>query len=395
MQLPKCCSPATRGAIMALAMLAVSPGGAYATWSAQTTANPSSATTSVLRGVSCETSAGSDFCMAVGDSVSSIGIELPLAEKLSGSTWSLSTLVDPATGSQEKLGAVSCPTTWFCMAAGWYVTGGHREALAEMWESGTWKLQTLPLPSGTTSAELVGVSCESADECVADGDYHNSTGEHFFIEQWVVTSGGIWEALTPSDAGLEYPGLRAISCTRVERCVAVGVYKEESGFHYHEVPVSDVWEGSSGWKVYKMKNPAGDTEFLTNDVSCTEPDACLAVGSYETTSAPTGRALAESWNGSGWTWQEPKNAGNPNDLYGISCVTSIEKCVAVGETIESGVTENLGEELSGASWKLLSIPNGSASGSQLGRVSCIELADCYAVGSYVKGTETLTLAEHN
>ncbi len=383
---------AAGGTIAAILLVGFLAATASASWSTQSTYNAPFSKENQLRSISCLPTEG-DFCMAVGDSVSSFGSRSTLGEKLSGSGWGSSAPATPS-GSEAMLLGVSCASIYTCVAVGRYTDiGGTIQALAEVWEAetGTWTLQTLPMPTGETTAELGGISCGSNTFCVAVGDFHDSTGSHFLVERWSIHG---WSVQTPSDTGLAYPGLRAISCPLAERCMAVGGYRESSG---RTVSVSDEWKGGTSWTVRGTSNPTGDSELLMNSISCPESfEECIAVGSYKTTTAPTGRALAEGWN-SLWSMQSPTNPHDPNYLKGIAC-RSIKSCVAVGETFNSTVMENLGEEYGGLitpSWSTLTIPNGSSTGSQLGAVSCISINDCYAVGSYLSGTERKTLASHN
>src|SRR5947209_3840531 len=62
-------------------------------WSVQRTPNPSGALVSSLRGVSCTAPTA---CTAVGSYVSSVGAQVPLAERLNGTSWSVQATPNPS-----------------------------------------------------------------------------------------------------------------------------------------------------------------------------------------------------------------------------------------------------------------------------------------------------------
>jgi hypothetical protein len=363
---------------------------ASAAWEVGSTPNPAGAKESRLTGISCP---NGEECVAVGNFLNSSSDWETLGEVVDGHTWELDPPANP-TGTEPTLIKVSCPTGLLCMASGkYYNSSGKITPLIEEWTNpSTWTIDSVPLPTGTTNAELGGISCASGKECMAVGDYHNATGEHFFGELW---QHGTWTAQTPTEPSSGgYFGLRGVSCPEVEKCMADGVYVE-SGVR---ISVSDEWVSGS-WKVRPTVNPTGDTEFLMNDISCTSIKECIVVGSYTNTSdTPKKRALAEKWNGTAWEIQTPQNPGESNYLLGDACLTSDEDCVGVGEAVSSvPVTESLGEKLSGASWSLLTIPNPAHfEASELSGVACNSLSVCFADGSYVNGSGVrVTLGEYN
>src|SRR5579864_4777134 len=69
-----------------------------------------------------------------------------------------------------------------------------------------------------------------------------------------------------------------------------------------------------------------------NDVSCTSPSSCVAVGWDQR--SPTGGSvlftLAETWNGTAWRHVSTPTPGNSGVLGGVSC-TSATACIAGGD----------------------------------------------------------------
>jgi hypothetical protein len=387
----------TAKTLIGLLLVAVVTAGmvsaeASAAWKVQSTPNPTGAEYSQLNGIACP---NPEECVAVGSYLNSSSVSETLAEVVDGGTWTLDLPANP-TGTGRTLIGVSCPSGLLCMAAGKYInSSGKILPLIEEWANpSTWTIQTLPVPTGTTAAELGAISCASVTECMAVGDYHNGTGEHFFAELW---QHGSWTALTPTEPSSGgFFGLRGVSCPKAEECMADGVYVE-SGIR---ISVSDEWKAGS-WTVRSTDNPSGDTEFLMNGITCTTIKECIAVGSYTNTSdTPKKRALVEEWEGSTSTWvvQEPRNPGEPNFLDGVACPKNIKVCRSVGEVVTTpSITENLGEELGGGSWSPLTIPNPAGfKASELGGIACNSLDVCFADGSYINSSvETVTLGESN
>jgi hypothetical protein len=179
------------------------------TWQLQTTPNATAATNKLLA-VSCPSAAE---CVAVGYYNDSGGIERPLAEQSSGSTWQIQPVGAPgATGA--LLQGVSCPATTSCSAVG--TTGDGQLPLAERFDGASWQAQATPLPSGATSGALAAVSCPAAGSCVAVGNTNQGTlAEALSGAGWQVQS-------TPNPPGVTGSFLEGVSCVAAAACQAAG-----------------------------------------------------------------------------------------------------------------------------------------------------------------------------
>jgi hypothetical protein len=103
-----------------------------------------------------------------------------------------------------------------------------------------------------------------------------------------------------------------------------------------------------------------------------------------------------------WSMQPTPNAVESSEkgkydsfLYGIGCEpSSINMCMAVGKSINSGVQQVLAERWNGSSWALSSAqaPVG-ATGSELNDVTCPSTTSCTAVGSYTNASGRFSLIE--
>jgi hypothetical protein len=350
------------------------------TWTVQTTLNRA-AHRSALYGVSCRSAAA---CTAVGFSGQS-----PVAERWNGTSWTLQRT--PHSGGSELL-AVSCPTAVACTAVGNSPSSSSPETtLAEAWNGRTWTIEATP---STAEASLGGVSCSSPAACTAAGEDFSTAADKEvpLAERWNGTSWALQATPAPPQAPLA-SGLNAVWCASPGACTAVGVY-QNSGSVYEGF--AENWT-PSGWTLRTTRNPAGATWSFFNNTSCTSAGACTAVGYYQNTYRCNvcGGALAERWNGTSWAMQPaPHPAGATfSDLYGVSCTTP-NACMAVGyyELPDNGGGA-LAEVWNGATWKIVPVPR--ATSTLLFGVSCTSPGACTAVGlrAGAKPSSLLTLAE--
>jgi hypothetical protein len=287
-------------------------------WAIQPTPNPTGATGSILRGVSC---AAATACTAVGYYFNSSGIVLTLAERWNGSSWAIQPTLNPTGATESVLSGVSCTAATACTAVGYSFYNsrpsfGYQVTLAELWDGSSWVIQPTPTPTGATDSVLSGVSCTAATACTAVGYYGNSSGGAVTLaELW---NGSSW-AIQPTPTGAT-GSLSGVSCTAATACTAVGT-------------LAELWNGSS-WAIQPTPNPTGGTFSSLSGVSCTAATACTAVGHFwYTNSSGTGAqvTLAERWNGSSWAIQPTPNPTGAigSSLNGVSC-TAATACTAVG-----------------------------------------------------------------
>ena len=92
----------------------------------------------------------------------------------------------PNTSSSQRnyLEGVSCVNSSFCMAAGDYYNGTNYQTLIEKWNGSTWSLVSSPNTSSTQGNYLNGVSCRSSSFCMAAGYYYAGTYDQTLTEKW-------------------------------------------------------------------------------------------------------------------------------------------------------------------------------------------------------------------
>jgi len=335
-------------------------------WSAQSAANPPTATFTNLNAVACT---AANFCEAAGffEVAVTANNTKALAEGWNGHSWQLQHAVTPSGATYNTLASVSCVSPKFCEAVGTHFnSAGNQVNLAEMWNGTSWQLQAVPnqtSPFAPTSGSLFGVSCVAADFCAAVGV--GAAGAE--AEMWNGTS---WQL-----QAMPGPSVQPMSVS----CVTTTFCMEADGFGQVAI-----WDGTS-WSA----GPAVTGFSPVSGVSCVSPSFCEAAGS-----GPSGDNAA-AWNGTSWTAQ-PTPGPASAFLSAVSC-TAVDSCEAVGTSANSAFQEvTFAEVWNGSTWAIQPIPNPKASqGSFLRAVSCTSASSCTAVGDYqyFGGSFSNTLAE--
>jgi hypothetical protein len=307
--------------------------------------------------------------------------------------WTIQATVDPH-GESAELEGVSCVSASSCTAVGSYVEAEHRVTLAEHWNGATWEALTTPNPSGTEGSFLESVSCPTSSECTATG-YYEAKGKHDTLAEH--EKGSTWSIeKTPTKGTIA--NLASVACVSESECTAVGSYI--SGEPGERSSLVEVWNGET-WKVKaSAKLPAEDEEAWFEAVSCPAAKACMAVGATDTSSRGV-HTLAESWNGSKWSLQQPSEPGHSSELHlrGVSC-SAASACTATGDYINGEAhgdgkntrlngQQSLVERWNGSTWALQESPSpvGKPQAEEethwaLSKVSCASANACVAIGSY-------------
>lgn len=189
--------------------------------------------------------------------------------------------------------------------------------------------------------------------------------------------------LAPARVGATDSVLAGISCTSPNACVAVGGPDAQPG-----TMLAEAWDGVR-WTIEPTPKPTGSMQSFLDGVSCLSISDCLAVG-YAVDPRGAVTALSVQWNGSSWTRQPiPTPVGSIATLLaGVSC-TAQSVCTAVG-SIENraAVWFTLVERWNGSHWTIQRTPR--VPDGQLAGVSCASASACTAVGLDVGGE----LVEH-
>jgi hypothetical protein len=229
---------------------------------------------------------------------------------------------------------------------------------------------------------LAGESCASPHRCQAVGSYTDVAGVMVTLAE--IWDGRAWDTEpTPRKSGAIASALSSVSCTAPDACVAVGGYIDST---QAQLPLAEAWDGVA-WRMQPIPNPAGSTSTFLSSVACTGTRHCLAVGNMLASNGSG--TLAEEWNGTRWRVLATPNQNNGSGGFAAVSCTGRNMCVAVG----SSSNRTLAESWDGATWRRQVIP-GPKQSFLLG-VSCPALDSCHAVGGSFNslGTREVPLAD--
>jgi hypothetical protein len=217
-------------------------------WKALTTPPPLARGDTALSSVACTAPAS---CMAAGFYRNTIkSTPLTLAEVWNGTTWRI--LATPNPGSSGTLSGVACTAASACLAV-----GGHRHSgtfilnatLSEQWNGHSWRVRSSPNPGSANFAGFDGISCTGPAACMATGFAAGEEGESgiTLAESWNGTSWSLLKAPSPGSSSDELLG---VSCTSPSSCMAVGDF-QSSGPQF---TLAEAWNGAH-WRVVKTPHP--------------------------------------------------------------------------------------------------------------------------------------------
>ena len=366
-----------------------------AIWSVQEPPAPTGAEESYLEGVSCVSSTA---CTAVGYFLNSSKKGMPLAEGWNGTAWFVEEPPLPTGAKESYLNGVSCISSATCTAVGAFLNSSGKEVpLAESWNGTAWSVQEPPVPTGAKESNLGGVSCTSSASCTAVGYFLNSSEKRVpLAESWNGTAWSIQEPPIPAGADESKPESRlsSVSCTSSTACTAVGFFLNMTSGDY--VPLAERWNGTV-WSAQEPPKPVGLIDEL-DSVSCTSSTLCIAVGF----AVSSKRALlTERWNGTEWSIQElPSPTGAlATTLESGSCISST-MCSAVGYFVNGSEKEALlAEGWNGTEWSAQepSAPTGARENKlvlksiDLDGVSCVSSTACMGVGYFVNSSDSVAM----
>jgi hypothetical protein len=243
--------------------------------------------------------------------------------------------------------SVFCASPGNCSAGGTYRDGsGNAQAFVVSQVNGTWRTAE-QAPGTARGARIISLSCGSAGNCSAGGNYTDSAGhaQAFVIPQVNGTWGTAIEVPGTADLNQgEFAVITSVSCARAGNCSAGGIYTDSSG--QGQVFVASQVNGTWGTAI-EVPGTADLNQgglAIINSVSCAPAGNCSAGGQY-TDSSGIGQAFVVSQvNGAWGTAIEVPGTADLNQggyaiIYSVSCA-SVPSCGAVGAyTDSSGVQQ--------------------------------------------------------
>jgi hypothetical protein len=149
----------------------------------------------------------------------------------SGPSWTIDVSADRAS-SNNLLRDISCPTATRCVAVGASdpipTTPGSlvERSLIQSYSAGTWTIETSRNRPGFDN-HLWAVSCKNPTNCVVAGQSQDDQVARPLIQ---TLAAGTWTLASPSPYRANtFNYLYGLSCTTYRNCVAVGDYRNSSG----------------------------------------------------------------------------------------------------------------------------------------------------------------------
>jgi LPXTG-motif cell wall-anchored protein len=263
------------------ALTMMSAGGVWgrATPAAFASGVQNAAPSATFYAVSC-TSVGN--CTAVGYFKNTSGANEALTMTSSGGEWGQASTAMFATGvrsanPEERLSSVSCASAGNCTSAGYFKNADSVRQLFTLtssggaWGQGTPVVFASGLESSYPYSDIKAVSCGSAGNCTAVGEFRNAANN---TEAFTVTStGGVWGQPTPVVFGTgiqnesQYAVLTSVSCASAGDCTAVGQFKNASS-NYEAFTLTQV-NNTPAETTTTTTTPGNSAETTTTVVSTT------------------------------------------------------------------------------------------------------------------------------
>jgi hypothetical protein len=269
----------------------------------------------LLTGVTCTSTSD---CWAVG--YIPFSPSQSLIEHWDGRRWTIVTSPD-----NGRLNDVTCASASDCWAVGSYynATFGDDQPLTVRWNGISWSIVNSPSASVRYS-ELYGVTCTGASNCWAVGYYLDANfNSQTFIEHW---NGTKWTVVQSQNASTSQSNLlQDVTCASATDCWAVGQYFNGNA----QQTLIERWRGSR-WTIVASPNTSATQDNVLSGVTCASGSPCFAVGHYRPSTAS--QTLIEQWNGTSWTIVSSPNtsAEKTNSLNRVTC-TSDSTCWVVGD----------------------------------------------------------------
>ena len=271
----------------------------------------------------------------------------------SGGQWGQATPAVFATGVEQSptypnagFYAVSCAPGGNCAAVGYFSNAADKtEAMTMMLSGGVWGRATpaefaSDVQNVDPSASFAAVSCASAGNCTATGNFKNAAGK---TEAMTMTSsGGEWGQASPAvfasgvrNADLD-ERLTSVSCASAGNCTSAGYFKNAASQRQLFTMTSSggTWgEGTPVVFASGMQSEYPYSDFKA--VSCGSAGNCTAVGEFRNAANNT-EAFTVTSTGGVWGQATPvvfgtgiQNESQYAGLTGVSCA-SAGNCTAVG-----------------------------------------------------------------
>jgi hypothetical protein len=299
---------------------------------------------------------------------------------------------------QANLYSLSCGSAGNCAAVGDY-SGNGSGAFVVSEKNGTWG-KAIALSGAGGPNSVSSVSCASAGNCTAGG-----SGKQPFV---VSEKNGTWgkTILIPGLAALadgSPDGVSAVSCASAGNCAVAGYYGTDPAAAF-------VVNEKNGWWGKAIEVPGSEAlgGMTLASVSCASAGNCAADGIFGSrySEAPLGPLVVSEKNG---TWGNAilipgTNENARNGASAVSC-PSPGNCVAGGDqaiAIERPYQGFVVSQKNGTWGQAIEVPGLAAlnvgGNADVESVSCASAGNCAAAGAYQDGSshqQAFVVSENN
>ncbi|HEX6451257.1 MAG TPA: hypothetical protein VF060_17540 [Trebonia sp.] len=306
-------------------------------------------------------------------------------------------------GGKAQVYSVSCGSAGNCSAGGYYTDSlGHTQAFVASQVSGTWHT-AVEVPGSATlnkagNGEVNSVSCASAGNCSAGGYYRDGAWHY---QAFVVSEvNGSWHTAieAPGTAALNqggHAGIASVSCRSAGNCSAGGQYVNVSsaGQAFVVSEVNGSWHTAIEVPGTGPLN-AGGGAWVTS-VSCGSAGNCSAGGSYHDSSGNQQVFVASQVSGSWHTAIEVPgsatlNTGGAGWVYSLSCA-SAGNCSADGSYFAGYSHAFVVNEVNGSWHSAMQMPGtavlNQGKDAYATSLSCASAGNCSAGGTYTDSSK--------
>jgi hypothetical protein len=251
----------------------------------------------------------------------------------------------PTTGFESEVTTVSCRSAGNCVAGGTIdtTTGPVMiQAFVVSETNGLWHQARMVAAAKNKGGEgfVQQVSCGSPGNCVAVGYYSPATGLFTaFIE---VEKNGVWQPYMALSGLGTYAGLLAVSCASAGNCTAGGQYRTAPATYEPFVVTQQNGKWGKPAEVPGDRALNSGHNMYVSQVSCVSPGNCAAAGVYtrNTIHGPeytwvSGQRHGAWGNAAAVPNLNALNSGGDAEPFGLSCAT-LGSCGMVGEYTDGG-----------------------------------------------------------
>jgi hypothetical protein len=312
------------------------------------------------------------------------------------------------TGGSANVRTVSCTAAGNCLAGGSYkIKAKDVQGFVVTERNGRWGraagVPGLPALNKGGQAQVLSVSCTSAGNCSAGGNYEVSGTSLGFV---AIEKNGVW------GKAIEVPGLAAlnqagpaavtqVSCGSAGNCVVGGSYSDSVSHLQGFVAIEKNGVWGQAVEVPGLGALNQGVRAAVTSVSCGSGRYCVAVGYYTDSSGDTQGFLDSETNG---TWAQAAegpglaalNAGGDAAAFTVSCA-SAGNCGVGGDYTDGVLVDGsygngqgfVVDEKNGVWGQAIEVPGLGALNAQFDveaaftdSISCSAPGDCLAAGTY-------------